>query len=97
MVSFCAAIRRDSVSLLMFPFLGHVHVFSCEISLVSRLKRPLSCFSGYYRSAGHRVISIVSGGCNQSSYVLFYVIFESLYRCVNIVFSAGKSSSSLSS
>ena len=37
---FCAAIRRDSVSLLSFPFLSQVHVFSCEISLVSHFKRP---------------------------------------------------------
>ena len=28
---FCAAIRRDSVSLLRFPFLSHVQVFSCEM------------------------------------------------------------------
>ena len=27
----CAAIRRDSVSLLKFPFLSHVQVLSCEI------------------------------------------------------------------
>ena len=33
MVLFCAAIRRDSVSLLRFPFLSHVQVFSCEIRL----------------------------------------------------------------
>ena len=37
---FCAAIRRDSVSLLRFPFLCHVHVFLCEMSIVSRLKHP---------------------------------------------------------
>ena len=36
----CAAIRRDSVSLLKFPFLSHVQVLSCEILLISRLKRP---------------------------------------------------------
>ncbi len=40
MAVFCAAIRRDSVSLFRFPFLNHVQVFSCEMSLVSRLKRP---------------------------------------------------------
>ena len=34
---FCAAIRRDSISLLKFPF---VHVFLCKVSLVSRLKHP---------------------------------------------------------
>ena len=45
---FCAFIRRGSVSLLIFPFLSHIHVFSCEISLVSRLKRPGSCFSCHF-------------------------------------------------
>ena len=30
----CAAIRRDSVSLLKFPFLSHVHVLSCEIIII---------------------------------------------------------------
>ena len=34
----CAAIRRDLVSLLRLPFHSHVQVFSCEISLVCRLK-----------------------------------------------------------
>ncbi len=42
MVLFCAAIRRDSVSLLKFPFLSHVHLFSREMSLVSRLKRTFA-------------------------------------------------------
>ena len=36
----CAAIRRDSVFLLKFPFLSHVQVLSCEILFISRLKRP---------------------------------------------------------
>ena len=48
MALFYAAIRRDSVSLSMFPFLSHVHVFSCEMSLVSRLKRTQSCFSSHF-------------------------------------------------
>ena len=43
-----AAIRRDSVSLLRFPFLRLVQVFSREISLVCRLKDPYSCFSSYF-------------------------------------------------
>ena len=42
----CAAIRRDSVSLLRFHFLSHVHVFLCEMLLISRLKH--SCFSSYF-------------------------------------------------
>ena len=37
---FWAVIRRDSVSLLRFFLLRHSHVFSCELSLVSRLKHP---------------------------------------------------------
>ena len=40
MALFCAAIRRNSVFLLSFPFLNHVQVFSCEMSFISRLKRP---------------------------------------------------------
>ena len=39
---FCAAITRDSVSLLRFSFLTNVHVFSSEILLVSHLKCPWS-------------------------------------------------------
>ena len=45
---FCAAIRRDSVSLLRFPFLSRVQVFSSETSLVCRLKYPYSCFSSHF-------------------------------------------------
>ena len=37
MALFCAAIRRDSVSLLKFPFLSHVQV---EMLFISRLKCP---------------------------------------------------------
>ena len=44
MALFCAAIRRDSVSLLKFPFLSHVQVLLCEMLSISRLKRPKSCF-----------------------------------------------------
>ena len=40
MALFWVAISRDSVSLLKFPFLGHAQIFSCEISFISRLKRP---------------------------------------------------------
>ena len=40
MVLFCPAIRRDSLSRIRFPFLSHIHVFSCKMLLGSRLKRP---------------------------------------------------------
>ena len=35
-----AAIRRNSVSLLKFPFLSHVQVLSCEMLFISRLNLP---------------------------------------------------------
>ena len=44
----CAAIRRDSVSLLRCPFLYHVQVFSCEISFVCRLKYPTVFLSFHF-------------------------------------------------
>ena len=37
---FCAAIRRDSVSPLRFPFLSHAQVLSCEILFISHSNRP---------------------------------------------------------
>ena len=36
----CAAIRRDSVSILRLPFLSQVQVFWCEMLFIWRLKRP---------------------------------------------------------
>ena len=36
MALFCAAIRRDSVSLLKFPFLSQVQVFWREMLFISR-------------------------------------------------------------
>ena len=56
MALFWAAMRRDSISLLQFPFLSHVHVFSFEISLVCRLKYPYSCFPSYF---SFRVIAVL--------------------------------------
>ena len=48
MALFCAAIRKDSVSFLRFPFHSHFQVFSREISPVCRLKRPYSYFSSHF-------------------------------------------------
>ena len=48
MALFCAAIWRDSVSILKFPFLSHIQVFSREMLFISRLKLSLSCFSSYF-------------------------------------------------
>ena len=40
MALFRTSIRRDTVSLLRFLFLSHIHVFSREMLHISRLKRP---------------------------------------------------------
>ena len=48
MALFCAAIRRDSVSLLKFPFLSHVQVLLCEMLFISRLNRPWGCFPSHF-------------------------------------------------
>ena len=40
MVLFCAAIWRDSISLIKFPFLSYVQVLSCEMLFINHLKRP---------------------------------------------------------
>ena len=40
MVLSCAAIRRESFSLLKFPFLGQVQDFWLEMLFIRRLKRP---------------------------------------------------------
>ena len=37
MALFCAVFRRDTVSLLMFPFLSPIQVFLCEMLFISRL------------------------------------------------------------
>ena len=92
MALFCTAIRRDSISLLKFPFLSHVQVFLCEVLFISRLERPQLfffpfLFPSYCHSVVHHVVSIVSDCCNQSSFVFFYVVLES-YRCVNTVFNS---------
>ena len=42
MALFYAAIRRDFVSLLKFPFLSHVQVVSCEMFFIGR------CFSSHF-------------------------------------------------
>ena len=97
MALFCVAIRIDSVSLLRFPFLNQIHVFLCEISLVSRLKYPLSCFSSHFYFLVIVVLLVFVSSVFfwwLSSSTLSYVVFESLYWGVNAIFSTGKSSSS---
>ena len=45
----CFVLLLEGIQFLSsFPFLSHVQVFSCEISLVCRLKYPYSCFSSHF-------------------------------------------------
>ena len=69
MALFSAAIRINSVSLLRFPFLCYVQVFSCEMSLKIFLELFFFSllFTGNCRSAGPHVVSIVSGGQSSSA------------------------------
>ena len=91
---FWAAIRRGSVSLLKFPFLSHVQVLLCEMLF----KTPTELFPfqflfpSYCHCVVRCVINTVCDGCNESSIVFLYIIFVSLYRCVNAAFNAGESS-----
>ena len=48
----------------------------------------LFSFPFLFPSYFYRIISIVSDGRNQSSFVFTYVVFESLYGCVNTVLDA---------
>ena len=51
-------------------------------------------FSGYVCSVKDCVVRVVSVGCNQASSAFLNIVFESLYRCIDAVFNAGKSSPS---
>ena len=64
------------------------------VSLFKLFSSPF-LFPSYCNSVVHRVSRIVSNGCKDSSIVFLYIMFESLYRCVNAVFNVGKSSAPL--
>ena len=75
MALFSSAISRDSISLLIIPFLSHVQVFLCEISLICRSKCPYSCFSSYFCFLVYVVLLILALSA------LFLVAFISLPLC----------------
>ena len=54
------------------------------------------CLSANFCSVDACVVCILSGGSNQSSSALFYVVFCSLYRCFDSIWKTGWSSSSFS-
>ena len=81
MALFCAAIRRDSVSLKRFPFISHVQVFSCEISIVHIIVFLSIFVYNYFYSVDAFVVCILSGGCNQSSTAFFFMYSSS--HCID--------------
>ena len=92
---FCAAIRRDSVSLLNLPFLGHVQVFLFKMFFISRLKSFFLFFVFLVIVVLLvLVLSVLFLVAVISLPPCMYVVFK-LYWCDNIVFRASKSSSSL--
>ena len=99
MALFCVAIRRNSLSLLRFLFLSYVHFFSCEMSIISHLKRPQRCFSSHFCFLVIVVLLVLVLSVSflvvviSPSTALFYVVFKSLYRSVNVAFNVGKFSS----
>ena len=70
------------------------------MSFICPLKCPLSCFCSHFCFLVIAILLVTVllvsffDGCNQSSFVFFYVVLESFYGCVNTVFHADKSSSS---
>ena len=96
MTSYVAAIRRDSVSFVSFPFHSHVQIFLCEIWPVCYLKYPYSCFSCHFFPVllfVTYVVTAVNGNCNWSFFALFNAIFKSLCWCINTILNAGVESS----
>ena len=75
MALFWVAIKINSVFLWKFPFFSHVQAFSCEVSLVCRLKYPeLFFFSFLFSnccSVDHSVVCAVSGCYNKCFFALF--------------------------
>ena len=84
MALFFAAIWRGLV--------GHDQVFSCELLLISRLKRPYNCFSSYFCFLVTVIllVLVLSVLFLRAAISLpqrfFYVVFKSLYGCVNAAF-----------
>ena len=93
-VILCCYLKRFSFA-LKISFLSNVTVFSCEMSFKTSIELFFfpCLFSGYFHSVGPRIVSIISCVCNQSPFTLFYVVFNSLYRCINAVFNFDESSS----
>ena len=93
----CAAIRRDSESLLSFLFLSHAQVFSGEILSDCCLKHSYFSFLLFPSFVVLLItVFVLFLGARIRLVWSFYVVFESTYWCIHAIFNAGDSSSSFS-
>ena len=90
---FSAAIRRDSFYLLRFPFLSHVQVIFLLFVFWNVYTDVLLSFYlfSYFYSVDACIVYIVSGRCNQSSSMFFYVIFSWMYQWIDAILNDSKS------
>ena len=87
---FCSTVRRDSASLLRFPFLSHGYDLSNWSCFSSHICFPL------FLSVVMLLMLLLAAVISLSLY-FFYVHLESLYCSIYIILCAHQSSSSLSS
>ena len=94
---FCAAIRSNSRFFFQHPLSQSYQSFlMCDfacLSLEISIQLFSLHFSGYFSSIDAYVVCIISIRCNQSFSVFFNVVLESLYRCIDVIFTVGGSSS----
>ena len=94
MALFCTAISRHSVSCFRYPFLNHVHVFSCAISLIFRSNYPYSCFSSHFCFLVFVVFLSITNDvirCYNWTYLaLCNAVFESVCWCIYAIIKAGE-------
>ena len=90
MALFCAAIRRDSVSLLRFPFHSHVkfsHVRLClfvDWNIHRVVFLPIFIFKLMLVLSVLFLVAVIS-----LLQHFLYVVYESAFRCINAIFNAG--------
>ena len=81
-------------------FLGHAHIFSCEISLVCCLKYPYSYFSPHFCFLINIVLFVLMLSVLLLSFVIsfslffFYIFLGSLYWFIQSLINIGESSGS---
>ena len=95
--SFCMSFSRTCAGLCLYHLLEWSNLNFLHISQWITLPTQ-SCLVLYFFCTNFLYslnMWLMVSSLSQFSFVFFYGVFESLYRCFNAVFDAGKSSSSL--